>query len=215
MKQIFKRTILLAICILTATVIFAQHTEWGVKTGVNLATQVRNITKISDNNMRTGIYAGLFAEYRVSNSLGIQGELLYSEMGGKFKYQGPLEEDRYNGYPSLINTNPVFNDTNKNDYIVLPIMAKLYVAKKLSIDLGPQFGYMISAKYKSNNELFNGSYYSSSNNNKIDASLGIGLSYKLGKLDISGRYNLGITDVSKYSSRQNYVIQFGLGYRIK
>ena len=203
MKQVFRKTILLAFCIAITTTIFAQSTEWGVKTGVNLATQIPNITKISNNDIRPGMYAGLFAEYRVSNFLGIQGELLYSMMGGK--------NTGYVSYPHYLDPNDIYEGevvfTNKNNYIVLPIMAKLYVAKKLSIDLGPQFAYMVSEKIKG--------FHFDDVDRQYDVLFGAGFSYKIHrKIDVSARYNLGLVELYSTSWRNN-VIQFGLGYRIK
>ena len=188
-----KITILAALIIMSASV-FAQGIEFGVKTGLNLASQ----TKITGNTeMCPGIYAGFFSDYTINNFFGIQGELLYSMMGVK-----------KTGLKGLLDGSTI---TNRTDYIVLPVLAKLYVAEKLSLDLGPQFGYMISAKEKFPTETIN--VYDDVDK-KFDVSFGMGLSYKLGsKFDISGRYNLGLTKVEDYYDSKNSVIQFGVGYR--
>ena len=208
MKQVFRKIILLAICITVSTVIFAQGTEWGVKAGVNIATQIPNITKITNGDIRTGAYVGLFAERRFSNFFGLQGEILYSEMGGKNKqYYGGYPSGHY-GEGDYVEGELTF--TSKNDYIVLPVLAKLYVAKKLSIDLGPQFAYMVGDKTEEDPT----HHHYGSIGEKFDVLFGAGLSYKLGRFDISARYNLGLVEIYDCSWRNN-VIQFGVGYRIK
>ena len=185
-----KLTILAALIIMSASV-FAQGFEFGAKAGLNMATYTKG-----DVNMRPGLYAGVFGEYVISDYVGIQGELLYSMMGARKK-------------------GSVSTYTDKTDYIVLPILAKLYVAEKLSLDLGPQFGYMVLAQAK-----LSGNDYSDTMNmydtvdKKFDVSFGMGLSYKLSaKFDISGRYNLGLTKIEEYRDSKNSVIQFGIGYR--
>ena len=211
-----KKIILLAFCISISTVIFAQGTEWGVKTGLNLAGRATYIHYLSDKKVRPGIYAGLFVEHKFNKFFGIQSELLYSMMGGRGIYQEPIEWDPTAGLFPQYNPNPEITITNKADYIVLPILAKLYVTKNLSLDFGPQFGYMISAKLKSQVELFNGSYYDSIYNNNVDVLFGIGLSYKLNsKFNISGRCNFGLVDVVDNSRVKNNVIQVGVGYKLR
>jgi len=188
-----KLTILAALIIMSASV-FAQGIEFGAKAGLNLASQTKII---GSTKMCPGIYAGFFSDYTINNFFGIQGELLYSMMGVK-----------ETGLDGLLGGNTI---TNKADYIVLPVLAKLYVAEGLSLDLGPQFGYMISAKKKSPSGTIN--VYDGVDK-KFDVSFGMGLSYKLNaKFDISGRYNLGLTKIEDYSDSKNSVIQFGIGFR--
>ena len=220
MKHTFKKIILLAFFTTISTVIFAQGTEWGVKTGLNMATQVP-INHISSDNTRTGIYAGLFVDHTFNKFFGIQGEILYSMMGQVWKYRtveySTLGEEPGMGYPySYYYYGQETTGTIKTDYIVLPVLAKLYVTKNLSLDLGPQFGYMVNSNFEgySYDESY-GDYKALYYNNKFDVSFGMGLSYKLGKFDVSGRCNLGLTKINKIGGAKNNVIQFGVGYRLK
>ena len=175
-----------------STSVFAQGFEWGVKAGLNLAS----ITKTDEAKMRTGLHAGVFGEYFVNDFFGIQGELLYSMMGAKGKEAG-------------------ITVTSQTDYIVLPILAKIYLMENFSLDLGPQFGYMVSAKLKaaSGSSSGSGSYYDMVDN-KFDLSVGMGLSYKLPyNLGVSARYNLGLTEINEGSDPKHSVIQVGISYR--
>lgn len=210
--NVMKKISLSIFCVLVANVIFAQgSTEFGVKAGLNLA----NMHEFS-KNMRPGIHAGVFAEYTFNDFIGIQGELLYSMMGTRDNNFLFLANPYYSYSSSVVKAKATY----KYNYIVLPVLAKLYVAKGLSLDLGPQFGYLISAKTEENIDgrlsTWNDYDYI---DNKFDVAFAMGFSYKLSnRFDVSGRYNLGFTKLDKgyddYNSKTN-VIQFGIGYRFK
>lgn len=201
-----KKIILAVAAIFLTTGAFAQHFEYGAKTGLNLAT----LTKMDDFNFRPGVYAGAFVEFVINDRIGVQAEFVYSMQGARnSNMSAPMEA-----------TFAVDNDatlTYKLDYLTLPLLAKIYVFKGLSVDLGPQFGYMISAKQT--DEIGNYSYtYNFYDENetlkKFDVSAAMGLSYKLPfGLDISARYNLGLTKIGEDDDFKNSVIQFGVGYR--
>ena len=218
-----KKIILLVFCISTSTLIFAQSTEWGVRTGANLASQT---TDVFSDKVRPGIYAGLFAEHRFNRFLGVQCELLYSMMGGRISYG--VSGNYYGPYGYGDGTEVTHTDvtaTDKTNYIVLPVLTKFYVLKNLSFDLGPQFGYMISAKERieaeglNENTSINYDYTSNYYNRvdrKFDVSLGVGFSYRLNRrFDISARGNFGLTNISDNSKMKNNVMQLGVGYRLK
>lgn len=177
--------LLAAVLTMSVSAAFSQGLEWGAKAGLNLA----KFSKVDDLKMRAGFHVGVFAEKVVSDFFGVQGELLYSQMGAKVKILD-------------------VSSTTKYDYLTLPVLAKFYVLEGLSVDLGPQFGYMISAKQdkKSVYDGIDGKY-------KFDTSFGMGLSYKIGGcFDVTGRYLLGLTKLGESDSK-NSVIQFGVGYR--
>lgn len=182
-----KKLFFAAAAILLSTGAFAQSgIQWGVKAGLNLA----NVTNVTDSKFRPGLNAGVFGEYVINDLFGVQAELLYSMQGYKIDLLGE-------------------NNTAKMDYINLPILAKLYVLEGLSVDLGPQFGYMISAK-------INDTDVYDDLDKKFDVSFGMGLTYKLNfGLDVFARYNLGLTKISNDNDdkTKNSVIQVGLGYR--
>lgn len=188
-----KKIILAATALLFSTGAFAQHFEYGAKTGLSFA----KMTKFEDTGFKTGIYAGAFAEYVINDFVGVQAELLYSMQGARWEAGNELL--RY-----------------KFCYVNLPIFAKIYVSKGLSVDLGPQFGYMVSAKIKFKDEVSSvtNNVYDDGNLKKFDISAAIGLSYKFAYgLEASARYNLGLTKVIESKSSKNSVFQIGLGYR--
>jgi hypothetical protein len=185
-----KRFLLLAAALLISTSAFAQNFEWGVKAGLNLATSTKSEGMAK---MKPSLYAGAFVELKLGDFVGIQPELVYSRQGFNVKEAGETANYRMN-------------------YLNLPILAKLYVLENLSLDLGPQFGYMIGSKFAYDGE----SIETGVEMNDFDVSFGVGLSYKIAeKFDISARYNLGLTNWAKddAANSKNSVIQIGVGYR--
>ncbi len=182
-----KKIILVALAAIVSTGAFAQKFEWGVKAGLNLAKQ----TDVTDSKFRAGFTAGAFGEYVINDYFGVQGELLYSQMGYK-------------------NEAGDIKNTFKSDYIVLPILAKFYVLEGLSVEVGPQFGYMISAKDKQGDNDAVDLY--DRVDKKFDVAAAMGLSYKINfGLDVFARYNLGLTKLD--ADNKNGVISVGVGYR--
>lgn len=163
--------------------------RWGVKGGLNSASEY---TSKASTNSRWGVHVGVLMEATLSNKVDIQPELVYS-------MQGCVDADEM---------------MDKFDYINLPIMFKIYVnqSRTFSIDVGPQFGYMVSASvsYKGNSLNV---YNLITDLNKFDASICVGVSYKLNeKFYISLRYNYGVTKIASSLENQNAVAQLGVGY---
>ena len=100
-------------------------------------------------------------------------------------------------------------------------MAKVYIFKRFSFDLGPQFGFLINDKVKWKTTPLKGTdeRYSDIMKN-FDFSLALGFSYdfKFG-LVASARYNIGLTQVMEKhnilvdGSNYNRVFQFSLGWK--
>lgn len=100
--------------------------RFGPKVGLN----VTNLTH-SDGDNKVSINVGAFAEMRINDLLGIQGELLYSRQGWRDKVD--IDGDNV-------------NVKYRVNYLNIPVMARLYVMEHLSVDLGPQLGIALNAK---------------------------------------------------------------------
>lgn len=88
-------------------------------------------------------------------------------------------------------------------------MGKYYVVKGLSLEAGPQLGFLLSAKNESTNV--------KDSFKTFDFGVNLGLGYKLNNgLNFGARYNLGLTNIndSEGSSgkNRNGVIQVSVGY---
>jgi len=92
----------------------------------------------------------------------------------------------------------------------------------LSIETGPQVGYLISVEnkyeYTENGQTESGTDDSLENMNIVDVAVGGGASYKFDSgLFLSARYNAGLSNIyesedSDDFSNQNSVLQFSVGF---
>ena len=191
MKKLFL-FIVLATMIMPAKV-SAQETRWGVKGGFNIAQET---TGDGSTDARVGIHLGGFMERPIGRGCDLQLELLYSMQGGSNKIGSTTCTDKF-------------------DYLCLPVMFKIYVNKerrKFSIDVGPQLGYMVSAKYLEGSTSV--SIYDNEGLNKFELGLGVGVSYKINdNFDLVMRFTGGLTKISEDYEHKNSGIQLGVGYR--
>ncbi len=125
-----KKITLLLVTVFTIGFVNAQDKEnmsFGVKGGLN----VSSITNADQDGVNSksliGFHVGFFGEFMISDKFAIQPELLYSAQGVKLDFDGD-------------------NGDLKLDYINIPVMAKYYVADAFSLELGPQIGFLVSAK---------------------------------------------------------------------
>ena len=163
----------------------------GIKGGFNIAdvTDVKN-SDSSNEEYRTGLHLGVFLEHPLSDKVDIQPELVYSMQGGASD-----------------------NVIVKLDYINIPFIFKIYVNKSrtFSIDVGPQIGYMLSAKgaYKGSTVDLS-DYYDF---NKIDGAVCVGVSYKFNpNFHFNFRANVSMTKTVDGYDDTNLVGQLGVGY---
>lgn len=190
-----KKLILTVAALTVSTCAFAQL-NLGIKGGLNFSN-IRD----THTDFKTSIYIGAFSEFHLNDFLSFQPELIYSRQGGFDKIGGIKYWERLN-------------------YLNIPLMAKFYVFEdRLSIDTGPQFGFMLNGRLKAKD----GSTViltkiPSSERKTFDVSWGFGVSYKLSyRFDVSCRYNLGLTkclDSIGNHKPKNGVIQLGAGLRL-
>jgi hypothetical protein len=191
--------------ILTAAAIFAfgfanaqdkKDMSFGVKAGLNVSS-INNIDGDGvDSNSLIGFHVGFLGEFMVSDKFAIQPELLYSTQGVELEFEGEKGD-------------------LKLDYIIIPVMAKYYVADAFSLEVGPQVGFLVSAKAKSGGE----SEDIKDDLKSTDVSLDFGANYDITKnFMVGARYNLGLTRLQKdlspgESEFKNSVFQLSLGYK--
>ena len=159
--------------------------KFGVKAGVNFATFGGDV---EDVDSRTGFHAGVVAEFKLSENFSIQPELMYSQMGAKLDYVDSDGIIQYN-----------VESTSKFDYISLPILAKYYIIEGLSIEAGPQIGFLVSAKQE---DKISGIGEQSSDvkegSKSIDFGLAGGLAYDLPiGVFFQARYYAGIANIAE------------------
>ena len=176
----------------------------GLKAGGNLA----NLDDFDQTKMKLGVSAGPVVQIHMGQSLFAQTELLYSIKGAK-------AEQTQTGSDINLNLN----------YITLPILFGYKAAPNFSLKLGPELGYLLSAK----SSVDGGSttdiskYYES-----FDFGADLGMAYQFKKLTVDLRYNYGLLDllnitqtdangnpIGEEKKGSNRVLHFSLAYFFK
>ena len=164
---------------------YAQETSFGIKAGANLA----NLTgDVEDTKMLFGAYGGAFAHIGISETFGIQPEVLFSMEGAKSS-----------------------GEDLALSYINIPVMLKYSNPSGFFAELGPQIGILTSAKLKLDGGSVDFKDYLKSTN----FVLGIGAGYNVTpQIGVGARYNLGLSNISDDSEGElkTSVISFGLHY---
>ena len=171
----------------------------GVKGGVNFATVMGD--DINSPDSRTSFHVGLLTEFPMTNMFSIQAEALYSGQGFKGNFNG-TDGDKVE---------------YQLDYISIPVLAKLYITKGLSVEVGPQFSFKINEEFdfnpNSNNGDINleGTAYEAKD---LEVAVGAGLTFQTEMgFFATGRYNYGLTEIIEKSDLKNSVFQLGVGYK--
>ena len=178
MKKAILLTMFLALGSLSAN---AQGIKFGVKGGANFS----NVKGDFDSENITNFHVGALVELNITPSFSLQPEVLYSSQGAKLKG----------------------SDDIKSDYINIPVMARFYVIPKLlSIDAGPQFGFLVNDNYDNIGPAFKSKNY--------DFAVAGGVTVDIiSGLFVSGRYVVGLTDTTEDSDVKNMTAQFSVGYK--
>lgn len=178
--------------------------QFGIKGGVNLATLTADDFEDGADS-RTSFNVGILAELPLSDRFSIQPEVLYSSQGFDIQQNDDGDDLEY-----------------QLDYIQVPILAKIYLIKGLSVEAGPQFGFKANEEIDSNPNGDDGDFVidqDSSVFKDFDTSIVGGVSYKFETgFFVSGRYTYGLTNIFKDGiigdnfEAKNAVWQFGLGF---
>jgi hypothetical protein len=177
--------------ILTLNTVNAQHANIGFKAGLNSYNISTNSGSSYDSKL--GLNIGMFGHIHLSKQVAFQPEIVYSSQGAKYTYLG--------------------TETNINlDYINVPLLLQYMFENGFRLEVGPQIGFLASAKSKTNN-----STSDIKNDIKgIDLGLAIGLGYVDPKsgFGVDARYNLGLSNINNNSNTtaKNVGYQFGIFY---
>lgn len=180
-----KKNVLVAIAVIAFGFANAQNTKFGIKGGVQLSSLIGNI---ENETPKLGLQLGGFAEFRVAKGLFIQPEILYSTQGGKYEQSG---------------INYLYKQELNSSYLNIPIMLKYYVVDKLSVEAGPQIGFLLTAKGQyqiiNDGEFFYGSGTTKHIYQAQNIGLNIGAGYDFTKNISAGiRYHFGMSNEIRY-----------------
>ncbi|MDI6050685.1 MAG: porin family protein [Bacteroidota bacterium] len=194
-----KKIILMVVMVFTFGFVNAQEKAdmaFGVKGGLNISTITNADVDGVNTKSLVGFHVGFFGEFMISNKFAIQPEVLYSAQGTELEFEG-------------------ISGDLKLDYITIPVMAKYYVADAFSLELGPQIGFLVSAKAKSGGE----SEDVKDELKSTDVSLNFGAGYDITPNFMIGvRYSLGLTRLQDEifpgeDESKNSVFQISVGYK--
>ncbi len=182
-----KKVYLIAIALLLVGSYNAQaQLKLGIKGGLNLPSLEAQGGAISFDS-KTGWHGGAMVEIKLP-IIGIQGDFLYSQSSFEI--------------PSV--------DKLKTASFDIPIVAKLYLFKILTIQAGPQFSFLMSA----DSDLI-GDVKDQIETGTVNFVAGLGVN--LGPLDVHGRFifpsTTKFTDVG--SEYKNSNIQLSVGFWLK
>jgi len=177
MKKIVQRCLVVLFFIQMS---YAQSVQFGIKAGANYA----NVTgsKINTNAI-INYHAGIVAKIGLIKGLSFQPELLYTTQGAS--YETALADYK-----------------NELGYIVIPAMLQIHLSKSITLDMGPQVGFLLNEKNNFDVQKYN----------TFDASANAGLGLKItNSIFAQARYCVGLTKLQPNSDIKNNVVQLSLG----
>ncbi len=175
----------LAAALLLSNIVMAQF-HLGIKAGANV-TKVDG--KSFKDQFRYGYHLGGFAEIGFPGTkLGIQPEVLFNQ------YSTRLDSNYKELYENVFNS----GQNVKLNYISIPILLNYkLIGNFLSLQAGPQFGILID---NSRTLLQNGGDAFK----KGDFALVGGVQVKLASMRVSGRYTVGLNNISDIDNQDKW-----------
>ena len=175
-----------------------QQTRFGVMGGLNAASQfVTDGRDSGSTNARLGVHLGVFMEMPMGINWTFRPALLYSMQGGTERIGGTTYTDQF-------------------DYINVPLEFRWHFwQRRMSLDFGPQFGYMVRARAVGGGNSIN--MYGSDELNKFDFSLVLGLSVRLNdNFSLGFRGTAGVTSFAELDNQRftHNVSQISLAVRL-
>jgi len=164
----------------------------GIKGGLNIAS-----LSGFEGRDRISFHGGVFLHHTMNKNWCFQPELLYSGEGQRYM-SGGVERTLALGY------------------LQLPLMIQYYPAPQVYLEAGPQFGLLLSAQDKVDDEA--GEINAKDDFTTGQVAIGVGIGYKASEqLILYGRYNFGLTDVSRFDNIVDHsnVGQIGIAVRLK
>lgn len=179
-----KLTILLA-CVLVSTAGMAQF-RLGIKGGANI-TKVDG--KAFRDEFKYGYHLGGFAEIGLGGKLSIQPEVLWNQ------YQTRVDSSFKNVYQDATSFSN-YKDV-KLDYLTIPLLLNYKVGSLLTLQAGPQYGILIN---QSQNLIENGKDAFKDG----EFSMVGGAVINISKLRLTGRYLVGLNNISDISDQNKW-----------
>ncbi len=132
--------------------LMAQDIGFGFKAGLNFNnikgdSEVANGTELEDFTSNTGFHVGATFTWKATDLMGVRGELVYNQKGGRREFEGP-------SYLTLTSTNgtiiPTTGTRKQNlnltsSYIDIPVVGYYRPFEWLEVHAGVSLGFLVSA----------------------------------------------------------------------
>lgn len=171
MKIEMKKFFIVASLILAFATAKAQSEVGGFSVRPMVGMNIGMMTNADDSDPRIGFVVGTELEYQATDLLGLSAGLLYSQQGCKVDDNGTL----------------------KLDYINIPLLANVYVAKGFAVKLGLQPGFLINDKAKASDSGVSVEAGLGDLSKNFVLSVPVGISYEFSNIQLDARYNWGVT----------------------
>ena len=202
MKKLF-----LGLSIAASSLVFSQ--QFGIKGGMNVSSISDD--GYDDTKSKVGYYGGVFVNVPLAESLSLQPELIYNNLGSEVKNSATILGTTYN-YNRKLNLN----------YLTVPVMFQYKATPQFYLEAGPEFGFLVSAKSTTTtNNSSSTTELKKDDFNNFNLGMGLGLGFDITKnFGINARYVAGFSDVTKPASdpstnakNKNNTFQVGLNFK--
>ncbi len=219
-----KKFLLMAAVAVMGMSVNAQEFKFGPKAGYSLSMlKAEGDGESYKFDSKSTFYAGALAEYKFSDKFAVQGEVLYSPIGGKQEESVTYSE-----------MGVTVTGTEKSDFklgtVQIPVSAKYYATENLAFGLGVNFGIITSAEVEVTATLSGsalGQTFEESqgttedikdNIKSLNLAPFVGAEYTLENgLFFDARYNLGVSNLIKNpegnETLKNSFFQIGIGFK--
>lgn len=171
----------------------------GIKAGINYSNVYSESGDDYVADGKVGFAGGVFVSIPLSQLIGIQPELLYSQKG--FKTEGTF-----------------FDGKVTSNHLDLPVHLQIKPTENISLLVGPQLSYLLSTKYEIDGLSLVDEEDLEDENNRATFGISAGVDFTIQNFLISAR---GSWDLSKFNkdnstsdiNYKNQLFQITLGYR--
>lgn len=147
--------------------------KFGLIGGVQISNEIGD--DIESLSPRTGFYAGISLKTKYSDTVSLEGNLVYSTMGANFTYDFYTVKDEL-------------------DYLQMQLLYNFKVFNLVNFKIGPQIGSLVSATFDGED------YKDSLNGLDYGAAAGLGLEFPNTNFGINAIYYYGLADIYKDGS---------------
>jgi opacity protein-like surface antigen len=181
------------------------HVKFGIVGGINLANVIDPNDPSFSTNLRVGLNTGISLDVPIAYPLGFEIEALYSQKG----------YTAYTGFGGQF--------TQRSEFIDLPLLLRLRLARGFNFVVGPQVSFLLSTQ-----NFYNNGFTTTIQNQYNQDSQGytktlldgvLGISIDLNRnVELRGRYTIDLQNNSAYNPTYNpqyanQAWQIGIGYK--